>query len=153
MQSMDFDWGEKKPPTIRPLFPDVVREKDLLTICAGIARFLRHEGFWPKTSELTEYLAADRGGVVDCFRVLVENRLIQRIARNKHLARYQLTTRGWHLLGLEPMEPWRKPTSSSLIRRAVNAASARMLKYEQEQRNRLRTIRSGDEGSDGDDAA
>jgi hypothetical protein len=117
----------KAPAVVRPLYPREVREKDLITVCAGLARFLRREGFWPKAGELTEFLKADRGGVVDCFNELKTAKLISREAHKNGYSRYHLTARGWELLGTQPIEPWRKPPTTALLRRAVSQAAARIL--------------------------
>lgn len=116
---------------LRPLYPQEVREKDLITVSAGIARFLRREGYWPKMGELAGFLKSDRGGTVDCCRELIEAKLIARESRKSGFSRYRLTPRGWDLLGAKPIEPWRRPPGRGVLRQAVTAAALKVIEMEQ----------------------
>lgn len=133
---------------LRPLYPQEVREKDLITVTAGLARFLRREGYWPKMSELATYLKADRGGTVDCCRALIEGRLVAREARKSGLSRYKLTPRGWDVIGAKPIEPWRRPPGRGVLRQAVTSAALKIIEMEQYVR---RADRYGDNEASGVD--
>lgn len=121
----------RPPATIyRPLFPDRVRQADLLTLCKGLARFVRLEGYWPNRRELAKRLGSDFPATVDGLNALITGRHVERLPIRSGIARFRLTTRGWELLGIAPIEPWRRVPSKALLRRTINAAASRILKEE-----------------------
>jgi hypothetical protein len=106
----------------------------LVTVCSALARWLRRYGYWPRRPELAEYLRADYPATADALKDLVARRQVELIPNHGGHARYRLTTAGWNLLGVVPIEPWRKPPNKNLIRRAVNAAARRVMLAEQRAR-------------------
>jgi RIO-like serine/threonine protein kinase len=114
----------------RSLYPEKTRQADLLTVLAGIARWCRREGYWPKRSELQGLLRSDLAATADLIGLLIESHYIERLPRSSGYARYQITVKGFDLLGIVPIEPWRKVPTKAIIRRTVNAAAARVLRME-----------------------
>jgi hypothetical protein len=120
--------------TYRPFYPEKVRQADRMTLLSGIARFVRKEGYWPRRSELFTLLRADFAATVFMLRELQGDRLVERVP-NPHVTRFMLTARGFNALGIEPLEPWRRPPSHALVRRITNAAAARALRIEAAERD------------------
>jgi hypothetical protein len=108
-----------------------MRQRDLLTVMTSMARYVRNVGYWPKTKELSDFLKCDKGALVDCLHILRDQHLAALTAHSSGLSSHMLTSRGWELLGLSPIEPWRKRPSQVLIRKTVNAAAARIMRAEQ----------------------
>jgi hypothetical protein len=117
-------------PVYRSLYPEKMRQRDLLTVMTGMARYVRRWGYWPKTAELQDLLKCDRGALVDCLHILRDQHLAALTAQSSGLSSHMLSSRGWELLGLSPIEPWRKRPSQMLIRKTVTAAAAKMMRAE-----------------------
>lgn len=80
--------------------------------------------------EVAKHLKADHAATVDCMNELERAGHVERLPYKSGMARYRLTSKGWGVLGLQPIEPWRKVPSKALIRRTINAAAARALRLE-----------------------
>ncbi len=119
--------------TVRSLYPLRVRQRDLITVLSGIARFVRTEGYWPKAKELSSLLRADHGATVDCLHELSSRHLLDHLPSQSGAATYRLRGDGWQFLGLQPIEPWRKRPSKALIRQAIDATSRRIMRMRLEE--------------------
>jgi hypothetical protein len=107
-----------------------------LTVCRGLVKYLRREGYWPKARELAEYLRADHAATVDCLQALLASRQVDRVPYHGGYSRYHLTARGFQTAGVAPIEPWRRVPNKTIIRRAINAAAARIQRQEERARAR-----------------
>ena len=115
----------------RPLYPARVRQSDMLLVCTGLASHLKREGYWPKAKELCAQLKCNRAALSDTLKLLVDANLIARQATRAGGGRFSLEPKGWDLIGLAPIEPWRKPLNRATIQHAVNAAARRVMREEQ----------------------
>ncbi len=114
----------------RPLFPEAVRNEDKLTLLSGLMRYLRRYGYWPKRSELRDTLRSERAATTYLLQELTDAKLVELLPWRSGHARYQLTSRGWQLIGVAPIEPWRRPPSKMLVRRIAIAAAERLRRSE-----------------------
>jgi hypothetical protein len=112
------------------LYPALVRRADRITVAKGLAQHVRVVGYWPTRKELVRRLRCDSPAAAECLNDLIAARYVERFARKAGSARYILSSKGWDLLGLQPIEPWRRPPTNGLLRRSINAAAARALRDE-----------------------
>ena len=110
-------------PIVRPLFPERVARRDRQFLLRAMAGFLTRYGYYPTHNELASATGAQRAAVYACLEDLVALEVIERFnPPGRRPPYWQLTPKGWQVLGLRPVQPWVRRPSKPLDRLVYRVA-------------------------------
>ena len=122
----------KAKRTYRCLFPEAVEREDRLTVLRAVLRFLRVHGYWGKSPEVARLMGCEKGALADLVVVLIDSGHLERTSTRNGRSTYMLTSRGFDLLGIEPITPTRRRPTKRRLERMINATAQRIEKANME---------------------